>query len=1277
MNKTIIEQPKSVNGAIDGLINKMYISNVQNRLRQLNEPTENDSKRWIWELIQNAKDSIAHDPKRENVDMKIIVNNKTVIIMHNGSPFTAKAQFGLLYKYSADKANSSESTGRFGTGFLTTHTLSKTVSIESSVFMDDTNSSLCGFSATMYRDGIDENELLEGVENMKKSIIYTQETNEWTSFTYHLKTPQNEKSLQLGLVNFIDNIAQTMLFCKELNSIELDENGTKTSIIRKPYNKLTDNIYLTEFVIDSKEKYSRKFIHTSLKESNESLSERFKTERNIRLTMAIEVDDKNNIIENIDSPSHFCVLPLVGSEKHILPVYLNSPDFEPDSERESLILTGDDILADKGVISEGGINRLILQKSVGLFKTITEYLCNSEYNKLFLLAKGLKKTPNFEKNFNKNWFEQKIILPYREVIENNAVVETIDINKKLFREDGTPNIIIPKDSKEETQSRIYDLTQCIFPDLIPRKGHTANYWADLAWKECGLFRISSLCEFVSNKESIDKLVIIGQDKFEWLNNFLQLIITEDDSLLEKYNLIPNTNGDFVLLSEEFTEGIELTNHMIDCLKDMGNDIKPFLLHKEIKVLSVPLKEDIKSISIKINDQASDILKEEIDDEFKISKLKPLLRIIPSDSSKYDSDFITKQREINSYIKILFPEIEIDSIENNDIAQNAWRNTHNWLIYILLNKIASCEKIDLLPSIIEDKVKFINEFIVFISQYLKEGDLDKFKIIPNQNGDFCSKSFLNKEVDIPLELKSHTAENFGILLKKDLIHAGIKSINITSEININSVVQIIEKLYKENTFNESVNNIDLAVYLLHLLPKESSQLLHNSQKKLLEIVKKFYYDKIYSVSQIECANENLWSSSISILLSDLSKRIEEEVNTENLRIHLSNSGINYDFGDCIIFLNDIYDYYKSINKIIEGKIIPNQNGVFCSFDDEFYKDNDIPKPLKDILKLIDNENDFRNILAESSLSESALPKHHKEKGDITKIIDDKINSLYASSHNWENENFIEAINMLMIQWFPKNRERANDYFPKIYKKKETIEMNVLWSVEDRKRMQKARSISPLLLDSFIDKAIEIDSLQKQKEKLEAEIVKLQTINVTTNLNEIVSEFPKLTAEKIRELLKLEERVKGWSGTSDYTPNSSEEKRNYINGYKGEAYIYKQLKKSNIFNDIKWEHKSVEKTELSIIDFEGESHFIKENHSKYDLTAISSNGKKIYFEVKATRTTLLDADTIALPISHREWNFVNEIKNNEIYCLARVFEVENNPTGHYLTMEGIEVSNITLE
>lgn len=198
-----------------------------------------------------------------------------------------------------------------------------------------------------------------------------------------------------------------MLFCKELNSVELDNNGIMTKIIRKERHLLENEIYLSEFEINGETCHTRRFIHKSLKKHNEDLSKRFKTDRYIRLTATIEIDSKNNILENEDSPSHFCVLPLVGSEKHIMPIYLNSPDFEPDSERESLILIGEDILADKDVISEGGINRLILKESIELYDSLVSYFSVNGYHKLYLLAKGLKDCRSLRKTSTKNGLKKK------------------------------------------------------------------------------------------------------------------------------------------------------------------------------------------------------------------------------------------------------------------------------------------------------------------------------------------------------------------------------------------------------------------------------------------------------------------------------------------------------------------------------------------------------------------------------------------------------------------------------------------------------------------------------------------------------------------------------------------------------------------------------------------------------------------------------------------------------------------------------------------------------
>lgn len=1109
-NKTLIEAPESVNNAFNELLNKMYISNVRNRLRQLNEPTENDCKRWIWELIQNAKDSISQNPEKHSVDVKIVAKEKEVIFKHNGSPFTAKAQLGLLYKYSEGKVNNSESTGRFGTGFLTTHTLSKIVSIEGDVYAND-NKELCGFSATMYRDGLDEPELLEGVEKMRKSMIYTKELNNWTTYTYHLKTPQNINALKLGLKDFIQNIAQVMLFCKELNTVELEDNGEITKIIRKESQELSNNIFLSEFEINNS---TRRFIHKYTEEHSEELTKRFKTDRNVRLMAAIEIDKENNLVENETAPSHFCVLPLVGSEKHIMPIYLNSPDFEPDSERESLILIGEDMLADKEVISEGGINRLILKKSIELYDSLVSYLSTSNYQKLYLLAKGLKRVPDFEKSFNKDWFEKEMILPYREVLKKYAIVETEIGNQKLFNDDTTANIVIPSGNKEVRQ-KIYSLAIELFPTSLPLEKY-ASSWAHLAWSDCRLLGIDNLCEYVSDKKNASNL-----PSYEWLNKFLTFIKGEDETLLKKYALVPNSNGDLISLENEtFAEGVELTEYMLEVLHKLGEDLTHSLLNINITAISLPIKIDKKWIADKINEQAEAIINDiSLSVSESIEKLLPLLNTIPTKETNYNTEFIKKQKQIHNFAKSLYPDLKIIENTNNDIPEKAFQGLHNWLIKQFMVDISEYKNIDSLPDIITNKFDWVNNFIAFVSKEIKEGELDEYAIIPNQNSEFCFKKDLSLDDNIPEILKTEQAEKFGLILKDSLLHKELNALNISNKNDINTVIGLINDLFKNNIFENNIADLDFAIYLLHLLPEESSPTLYNSQKKLLEIVQKYDYEtcESYTISEIKCSNEDFWRKANKVIVDDYNSRIEEDKTIDGLKNYLSQqTKKEYDFGDTIIFLNGYYDYLTSMKIPIDSSIIPNQNGEFCTIDDLF-KDDNISKELKDVLYLVNSDEDYRKILAEPSLSKQ--PTRSKKIEDIAKPIDDAIKETFADSRNWDDENFKRAV-AILTKYFRTHRE-CGDIFKYSWNKKDTIELNVLVGEDGIKILQAFQS-GEIDIERIKQKDKEIAQLKEDNAKLKTKNEEL--VKLLAEKEEIEKEKTVLEA-RLTELLKID-------------PNSSE-------------------------------------------------------------------------------------------------------------------------------------------
>jgi hypothetical protein len=134
----------------------------------------------------------------------------------------------------------------------------------------------------------------------------------------------------------------------------------------------------------------------NINEPNDKLTERFNIERNLRICCAIELDKDNNIIIDQKSPCLYCSFPLIGSESFELPFIINSPDFEPDSERQTILLDGNDINEETGKISDPGINKMILLRIIKIYKEFLDYLCylcKKNIRKRYFLIIGINSIP--------------------------------------------------------------------------------------------------------------------------------------------------------------------------------------------------------------------------------------------------------------------------------------------------------------------------------------------------------------------------------------------------------------------------------------------------------------------------------------------------------------------------------------------------------------------------------------------------------------------------------------------------------------------------------------------------------------------------------------------------------------------------------------------------------------------------------------------------------------------------------------------------------------------
>lgn len=137
------------------------------------ETSPTTSRRWVWELIQNAKDvNIKGSKVQVLIEADLKDPDAHVTFSHNGGAFTTENIRFLIEQVSSkertkDSSGRPTTTGRFGTGFLTTHLLSANVTVDGVVREEGLTPRK--FELSLDRSG-DESDIIASVEAAKESM---------------------------------------------------------------------------------------------------------------------------------------------------------------------------------------------------------------------------------------------------------------------------------------------------------------------------------------------------------------------------------------------------------------------------------------------------------------------------------------------------------------------------------------------------------------------------------------------------------------------------------------------------------------------------------------------------------------------------------------------------------------------------------------------------------------------------------------------------------------------------------------------------------------------------------------------------------------------------------------------------------------------------------------------------------------------------------------------------------------------------------------------------
>ena len=103
-----------------GVLTDNVAQSVRKYLMDLRSKEAQVRTRWVWELLQNARDAGAKE-----VTIKL---DGGVTFSHNGANFNVKEIAHLIY-HGSTKTEDAEAIGQYGSGFLTTHLLSPEIRV--------------------------------------------------------------------------------------------------------------------------------------------------------------------------------------------------------------------------------------------------------------------------------------------------------------------------------------------------------------------------------------------------------------------------------------------------------------------------------------------------------------------------------------------------------------------------------------------------------------------------------------------------------------------------------------------------------------------------------------------------------------------------------------------------------------------------------------------------------------------------------------------------------------------------------------------------------------------------------------------------------------------------------------------------------------------------------------------------------------------------------------------------------------------------------------------
>ncbi len=293
---------------------------VHQLLRKLEGQRDRVQTRWIWELLQNARDTSAGKPG--SLKCSVAYEQEEVLLEHNGDPFNREQMSRVIY-HGSTKAEDKGKLGKYGSGLLTTHLLSNVVHVSGKLVDGrEFNYPLCRVPTSvetiydcMQASAERFNSSLESGESIDLPDGFT------TRFRYPVEDESSDFIVRQGIEGLKEMAPFILAFNEEFSRISVESLDEKCVFgVSEPGKSLNNGVH--EIIIRRSG-------------ASNSTDGRYFLVRKGDTSIAVQVARAGNStsclpVRNI--PRLFVGLPLIGTEDFSFPAVINSFQFTTSDE---------------------------------------------------------------------------------------------------------------------------------------------------------------------------------------------------------------------------------------------------------------------------------------------------------------------------------------------------------------------------------------------------------------------------------------------------------------------------------------------------------------------------------------------------------------------------------------------------------------------------------------------------------------------------------------------------------------------------------------------------------------------------------------------------------------------------------------------------------------------------------------------------------------------------------------------------------------------------------